>query len=256
MWQAILEDNADFEMFSFGHYVPILLFAITGFWIIKTGISLPRPEDKLKFAFLWSLPGPIMILGWLLFRIYQGSFDITEDLPIHLCNFVSMILPFYFLKPSRIFFGILYFWVMVGTFQALITPGLEHAFPHFWYFRYWVIHCGLIILILYTIIVLGQRPDWHDLKRAFLFTNLYVVFTLGINLMTGANYFYTIQKPDTASLLDILGPWPWYLISGQLMMAAMFSMYLLPFYAIRPQSSPVLPITERNRTSPNDDSVC
>lgn len=227
-------------MFSLGHFLPVMLFAVGGYLLIRKGLSLPKREDKLKLAFWWSLPGPIMIVGWLVFRIFHGSFELQDDLPIHLCNFVSLIMPFYFLSPGRKAFGVLYFWIMVGTFQAIVTPGLEQSFPHFWYFRYWVIHCGLVIQVLYAIIVLGERIGFDDFKRAFVFTNLYALFTLGVNLMLGTNYFYTLEKPATASLLDLLGPWPWYLLTGQLMMMAMFSIYLLPFFAVKAWS--ILPI--------------
>ena len=231
MWQQLVTDNRDFEMFSIGHILPVVVFVLVGFLLIRKGRSLPDREDKLKLAFWFSLPAPVMILGWLFYRLWAGTFDIQDDLPVHLCNFVSLILPFYFLRPSKKLFGVLYFWIMVGTFQAVVTPGLEQAFPHFWYFRYWVVHCGLIILVLYGILVLNERLDLGDLKRAFWVTNLYVLFTLSVNYSLGTNYFYTLEKPQTASLLDILGPWPWYLFSGQFMMLAMFSLYLLPFFA-------------------------
>jgi len=233
MWQHLVEDNKNFEMFSVWHFSPVLLFILAGYLFIRKGRGLSSREDKLKLAFWASLPGTIMILGWMLYRWASGTFDITEDLPVHLCNFVSVLLPFYFLRPDPKLFGVLYFWVMVGTFQAVVTPGLEHGFPHFWYFRYWVIHCGLVILVLYAIIVLEERISWEDLKRAFIFTNGYVLFTLVINAAVGANYFYTLEKPRTASLLDVLGPWPWYLFTGQLMMALLFAVYLLPFVVMK-----------------------
>lgn len=237
MWRQLIEDNQDFEMFSVMHFIPVFIMAVGGYLIIRKGLSFQNREDKLKLAFLWSLPGPVLILGWMLFRYYTGTFSKDDDIPVHLCNFVTVIIPFYFLHPDRKLFGILYFWVMVGTFQALLTPSLEQGFPHFWYFRYWIIHCGLIILILYAIIVLGERPGWADFKRAFIATNIYAIFTLLVNFTIDSNYFFTMKKPETASLLDYLGPWPWYLVTGQLVMGIMFTLYLLPFTLVKQQSA-------------------
>ena len=38
-----------------------------------------------------------------------------------------------------------------------------------------------------------------------------VVFT--VNLVTGGNYMFLRIKPTTGSLLDYLGPYPWYILS-------------------------------------------
>jgi uncharacterized membrane protein YwaF len=39
----------------------------------------------------------------------------------------------------------------------------------------------------------------------------------------------TGQKPATPSLLDMLGPWPWYLLAGELIAVLLVLLLYLPF---------------------------
>jgi uncharacterized membrane protein YwaF len=37
------------------------------------------------------------------------------------------------------------------------------------------------------------------------------------------------HKPQTPSLLDLMGPWPWYILTGALLAIAMFAALDAPF---------------------------
>jgi uncharacterized membrane protein YwaF len=37
-----------------------------------------------------------------------------------------------------------------------------------------------------------------------------------VNARFGTNYMYLRAKPEAPTLLDLLGPWPWYVLGGEI----------------------------------------
>ena len=62
-----------------------------------------------------------------------------------------------------------------------------------------------------------------------LFLNVYLAFVATINVLIGSNYLFTIRKPETTSLFDVMGPWPWYLATAEILAVILFSLLYLPF---------------------------
>jgi hypothetical integral membrane protein (TIGR02206 family) len=59
--------------------------------------------------------------------------------------------------------------------------------------------------------------------------NILLVVVYAVNRMTGGNYMFVSRKPETASLLDVLGPYPWYLLSLEAVAVVLFLLMYLPF---------------------------
>ncbi|MCC6753791.1 MAG: TIGR02206 family membrane protein [Saprospiraceae bacterium] len=226
-WASWIEPATGFRRFGIEHFIPLAIFA-AGTWVwIQRARNRPSPR-QYRSAFIFSLVLSTSVFISMIIRALAGFFDVREDLPFHLCNILALLFPVALYFQLRWFFGILYFWVLTGTLQALITPDLKEPFPHFIYMRYWLIHCGLISMILYGLVVLRWKIAVRDIGNAIIGANVYLVFSLLINWLTGGNYFFTMRKPDAGTLLDYLGPWPWYLLTGQFAMLFFFILYYLP----------------------------
>ena len=69
--------------------------------------------------------------------------------------------------------------------------------------------------------------------------NVYLLVVTGINLLIDSNYMFTLHKPPTASLFDVLGPWPIYLLAAEGIAAVVFLLLYLPFAIKDYQAKPL-----------------
>ena len=102
--------------------------------------------------------------------------------------------------------------------QALITPDIgtpeEGApdFPHHLFLTFFTLHVLVVWSAIYLTWGRRNRPRWRDYRFAIIVTLVWAAFTFTFNAITGTNYGYLNRKPPTASVLDVLGPWPVYLL--------------------------------------------
>lgn len=131
---------------------------------------------------------------------------------------------------NRAYFEWVYYMGLIGASQAILTPDLSiYGFPHFRFIEFFLVHGAIIIAVVYMAAVEGFRPHIKYLPWVILITDLYWLFCGLINPLVGGNYLYTQGKLPTPSLLDYLGPWPWYLVSMELIGVVVCLLIYLPY---------------------------
>ena len=165
-------------------------------------------------------------------EILAGTFDVKIHLPFHLCRVANILIPFVLIYKNDNVYQILYFWGMSGVFQGLLTPDITNDFPHFHFFRFWIGHNGMIIALVYASVVYGMRPKIDSIQRAFIALNIFLLVSIIANLILDANYFWICSKPPVQSLLDYLGPWPWYILAAEFVALLHFIVAYIPFYIL------------------------
>ena len=67
------------------------------------------------------------------------------------------------------------------------------------------------------------------MPRVFTASATWAAVAAAGNALTGGNYMFLEERPETASLLDYLGSRPWYILGAALLALALFALLDIPF---------------------------
>ncbi len=126
-----------------------------------------------------------------------------------------------------------YFWGLAGTLQGVLTPDLDVGFPHLVFFQYVVGHTGIVLAALFLVVGMGIEPRRGSVLRVWTITVAYSGVVGLVDAVTGANYMFLRRPPGEWTLLRLLGPWPWYLLSAAGVALALFGALYAPFWWAR-----------------------
>jgi len=213
-------ENADFIPFSKQHILISAIVITLGTILIYWAKKQSEQIQILTGNVLASSISLTVILGSIL-NIYKPDF-----------NFLALIIPVLSFTRKYIYYEILFFLILAGTLQSLITPS-EYNFLNFTFFRYWFVHSGLVIFMLYATFIYKMRPTLKSVFKSFIGMQVYMIIMFIINYMLGSNYFYTNRKPNATTLLDVFGEWPQYIFVVELIVIPFFLLIYLPFYLTR-----------------------
>ncbi len=108
----------------------------------------------------------------------------------------------------------MYFWALSASLQAVLTPDLGQRFPDVLFFTYFVTHSGAVATA--CLLVFGSRrtPRPGSVWRTYAITLAVTLAAAVATVVTGGNYMFLRRKPAHGSLLDLMGPWPVYIVAA------------------------------------------
>lgn len=220
-----------FSLFSKAHLLTlgvILILCILVFVFRKT------LEKRGRREFLCVLLALLLFItdAWQqLWLVHEKAWSLKTALPLQLSDLAVIVAILMLLFKSHWLFQFIYFAGLGSSIQAILTPDLNRfSFPHFQYIEFFISHGGVILACLFMIVAFGHRPSVVSLWVTFLIVNVYGAAVFFLNKYLNANYLYIMKKPEGASLLNFLGPWPWYLLSLDVVMILTFYLLYLPFW--------------------------
>lgn len=217
-----------FVLLSGWHVVALAAIVAFNVFLSRFRHSSDAVKRRIRYgivAVLWT--NEVVWHTWMM-RI--GTWNLQHALPLELCSIFVWGGGIMLLTRSRWLYEIAYFLGAAGALQALATPDLGvYGFPHYRYFAFFLSHGLILTTVAWMTYGEGLRPTRRSYVRSLVAGVALMVVVLGIDEALGANYMFLAHKPETASLLDALPAWPYYLPWLFVVGVVMFGLMYLPW---------------------------
>jgi hypothetical integral membrane protein (TIGR02206 family) len=174
-------------------------------------------------------------------HVGDGTWSAKTSLPLALCNFAIPVAAAACLWRTRLLAELTYFWGLTGTLMGLLTPDLNVAFPHVEFFEFVIGHAGIVFAALFLVVGARLEPRAGSVARATIITYVFTAVVGACDYALGANYMFLRHAPKQWTLLRLIGPWPWYLLTGAVVVPLLFALLDSPFRWARQHRAPSTP---------------
>ena len=221
-----------FILFGTTHIVTIIAITFVSIFlplVYKTKTEYQKSIMTKAIAFV--IFCHVIISPYKDLYLLDNPYDWREVLPFHMCDLSEIFLIFFLLGGPSILYKCAFFWGIAGATMAIITPDIEFLDLDYAFFM--IGHGMIIIGIMYTTLALNNRPYAKDIVTVSLITALILLpITYLINYILGepANFWYLMQKPAGASLMDAFPEPPYHLLVITPLAILMFCLIYIPYF--------------------------
>jgi hypothetical integral membrane protein (TIGR02206 family) len=218
---------AHLHLFGLVHLVILAAVLLLAVLLAAAQRRLP-PESKevrVGLAFL-------LFLSW---AVYYASFALRGEamfpnhVPLELCDASTWLIVAALLTLNPLAFDLGYYYALAGATMSLLTPDLPENASLFMSVQFFANHGLIVVGALYLVWSRLARPRPWSVARAMLAINIYAAFVGPFDFIFKTDYMFLRTKPPTVSALDLLGPWPWYILGGEGVGLGLFLLLYLPF---------------------------
>ena len=214
-----------FETYGSSHLAALAICLAGVVWVIMLGRRAQGAGANRVFAIaILLVTVPLQVL-----QLLPDEWNPRTSLPFQLCDLAWMFAVHALWTRSRLSATVTYLWGTTLTTQAMLTPDLAADFPEARYLMFWAMHVLIVWAAFHLVVGLHLLPTWATYWRTVGITAVWAVAVVVYNTVADTNYGYLNGKPDSASILDLLGPWPFYVVAEIAIIMAVWALLTWPW---------------------------
>lgn len=219
--------SSGFRLLGLAHMTILAAIPGAAVTLARLGRGHPLRSRQIAASLGWFLA--VNEIVWYVWRIHMEGFRFPEGLPLELCDLTLWLTVISALTLQPAVFEFAWLAGIGGSLMAVLTPDLwapPLSYPTIYFF---LAHGGVLASLLFLVLSGLARPRSGCVWRTLCLLNAYAAFIGTFNAVFHTNYMYLCRKPSSASLLDLFGPWPFYIAAGEATAWIMFWLLWLPF---------------------------
>jgi len=218
-----------FQPFGAEHLVAIGLIPVVAGFLAVTRLRFPRTSKPIRYglAFLLLVCTVSYYANWII----NGKPIFPNHIPLEVCDFALWLVIVALLTLDSDIFDVVYYWALVGTALAVVTPNLTNE-SLFLKIQFFADHGLIVVGVLYLVWSREMRPRPGSALRSLIALNYMAVFVGLFDFAYKTNYMFLRDKPAGATLMNVLGPWPLYLVACEGVGLVTFPLLYLPFWGM------------------------
>ena len=225
-----LQAARQFEAYGWSHAAAVVVLIVVAVVLVVAGRRYRGTPAGQRLSRGLALAFTVFLVPVEVYYVLPWQPGIKYSLPLQLCDLASIAAVWALWSYSPTAFALTYFWGLTLTAQAFISPELHGPdFPSLQFVSFFGVHSLAPWAAIYLTWGMGLRPNWRSYQIAVLVTIVWGVAMFAFNREAGTNYGFLNTKPLAKSLLDMLGPWPWYLLSELILGAAAWALITWPW---------------------------
>ena len=224
---ALISAQREFSSYGPSHWAVLAVFAIGSAVLVYTGRRQTESQARCLGRVLGALTAAVYGAA-AVDTLRHPSIDVS--VPLHLTDLATIVAAYALWSRRYWAYALTYYWGLVLSTQALISPiRFGRDFPSFDFVAFWGIHLLVVWAAIYLTWGRGMRPSWRSYRIAVAATVVWAAATLTFNSIAGTDYGFLNRKPATPSLLDVLGPWPIYLLAATVLLLIVWALMTWPW---------------------------
>jgi len=227
-----LVTQRQFVAYGPSYWAVIAVFAIGAVLLIWIGRRQTESQAR-RLARVLAVVTAAIYAAMLIYTLNPPS--IHWSVPLRLTDLATVAAAYALWSQRHWAFALTYYWGLVLSVQALVSPALESPdFPHYEFLAFWAIHLLVVWAAIYLTWGRRMRPRWSSYRFVVVVTAVWAAVTFTFNRIADTNYGFLNWKPATASLLDVLGPWPVYIFTATALILIVWALMTWPWERVRP----------------------
>jgi hypothetical integral membrane protein (TIGR02206 family) len=212
------------------HWALLIVTAVGAVALVWFGRRARGTALERRFTRGFAIVQIAVTFGFMAIWLAPAYFSLGQSLPLQLSDLLRLVAGYALWSRRWWAVALTYYWGLTLNPQALLTPDVHpDVAPALELASYWIQHIVVMWVPIYLTWGLGLRPSWRGYRVALAVTLGWAATTVLINTALGTNYGYLNRKPAGGSLLDVMGPWPWYLVAALLAAAGVWALITWPW---------------------------